>query len=189
MKHLTDYLQQLRQALDVLDLEQVAEVRERFAAARERDAQIFLCGNGGSGATASHLANDLGKGASLEQTRRFRVIALTDNVPWMTALANDVSYDVIFAEQLRNLLRPGDLLLAISGSGNSANIIRAIEAAKELGVETIGWTGFGGGQLAQLADRSIVVDSHHMGRVEDVHTILMHLICYHFMEVPDSAGG
>ncbi|MBT6149359.1 MAG: SIS domain-containing protein [Gemmatimonadetes bacterium] len=183
MTHLTDYLQQLRDALDALDLKQVELVRERFAAARERDAQIFLCGNGGSGATASHLANDLGKGASLGQGRRFRVIALTDNVPWISALANDISYDVIFAEQLRNLSRPGDVLLAISGSGNSANIIQAVDAARELGVESIGWTGFGGGKLAELADHSIVVDSHHMGRVEDVHTILMHLICYYFMEV------
>ena len=182
MKHLTDYLQQLRDALDALDLEAVRQVRERFTAARERDAEIFLCGNGGSGATASHLANDLGKGASLDQARRFRVIALTDNVPWITALANDISYDVIFAEQLRNLARPGDLLLAISGSGNYANIIQAVQAARELGVETIGWTGFGGGQLAQLADLSITVDSHHMGRVEDVHTVLMHLVCYYFME-------
>jgi len=182
MKHSKDYLQQLRDALDALDLRQVEDMREQFAAARERDAQIFLCGNGGSGATASHLANDLGKGASLDQARRFRVIALTDKVPWMTALANDISYDVIFAEQLRNLARRGDVLLAISGSGNSANIIQAVEAAKELGVETIGWTGFGGGKLAQLADRSIIVDSHHMGRVEDIHTILMHLVCYYFME-------
>ena len=179
MIHPTDYLQQLRDALDALDLKQVELVRERFAAARGRDAQIFLCGNGGSGATASHLANDLGKGASLGQGRRFRVIALTDNVPWISALANDISYDVIFAEQLR---KPGDVLLAISGSGNSPNIIQAVDAARELGVETIGWTGFGGGKLAGLADYSIVVDSHHMGRVEDVHTILMHLICYYFME-------
>ena len=110
--------------------------------------------NGGSAATASHRANDLGKGASYgRQGPRFRVIALTDNVPWITALANDVGYEVIFAEQLRNLGQPGDVLLAISGSGNSPNILAAVGVAKEIGMEVIGWTGFGGGELAEAADR------------------------------------
>ena len=130
------------------------------------------------------MANDLGKGASYGRDReqRFRVIALTDNVSWMTALANDVSYDSIFAEQLNNLGQPGDLLIAISGSGNSANVLNAVTVAKERGISTIGWTGFDGGGLQDQVDLAIVADSHHMGRVEDVHTVLMHLMCYYFME-------
>lgn len=183
MQHIQQYLTDLKTTLDALDPAQIKAVRDRVAALRERGGQLFLCGNGGSAATASHLANDLGKGASYgRQGPRFRVIALTDNVPWITALANDVGYEVIFAEQLRNLGQPGDVLLAISGSGNSPNILAAVGVAKEIGMEVIGWTGFGGGELAEAADLAIVADSHHMGRVEDVHTILMHLICYYFME-------
>ena len=124
-----------RGTLAALDLEAVESCRRQIAAARDRGSRIFLCGNGGSAATASHMANDLGKGASLGRPRqqRFRVTALTDNVPWMTALANDLDYDSIFAEQLRNLGEADDLLIAISGSGNSANVLNAVAAARELG--------------------------------------------------------
>ena len=184
MDHLQNYLSQLQHALAALDLQAVERARDLIADARERRGQVFLCGNGGSAATASHMANDLGKGASYgrQREKRFRVAALTDNIPWMTALANDVDYDAIFAEQLRNLGEPGDLLIAISGSGNSANVLNAVAVAGELGITTIGWTGFGGGMLKDRVDLAIVVDSHHMGRVEDVHTVLMHLMCYYFME-------
>jgi len=184
MKHTEDYLQDLQTALAALDVESIKAVREMFAATRGAGRQIFVCGNGGSAATASHLANDLGKGASYGRPKeqRFRVVALTDNVPWMTALGNDVSYDAIFAEQLLNLGQPGDLLLAISGSGNSRNVLEAVAVARERGMGTIGWTGFDGGELAGAVDLAIVADSHHMGRVEDIHTVLMHLICYYFME-------
>ena len=183
MQHIQQYLTDLKNTLDALDPARIKAARDIVAAVRERGGQLFLCGNGGSAATASHLANDLGKGASYgRQGPRFCVIALTDNIPWITALANDVSYDVIFAEQLKNLGQSGDVLLAISGSGNSPNILAAAAAAREIGMEVIGWTGFGGGKLADAADLAIVADSHHMGRVEDVHTILMHLVCYYFME-------
>ena len=128
------------------------------------------------------MANDLGKGASQSAAKRFRVVALTDNAPWITALANDVSYDVVFAEQLWNLGSAGDGLLAISGSGNSPNVLNAVEVAEKVGMETYAFTGFGGGRLAPACDLSIVVDSDHMGRVEDAHTVLMHVICYYFME-------
>ena len=126
MDHIRTYLEDLRAALDALDLEVVQEARQLIGSARDQGCQVFLCGNGGSAATASHMANDLGKGASYGRDReqRFRVIALTDNVSWMTALANDVSYYSIFAEQLNNLGQPGDLLIAISGSGNSANVLK-----------------------------------------------------------------
>jgi len=184
MGHITEYISDLRHALDALDLASVRQARQMIAQARDDGRQIFLCGNGGSAATASHMANDLGKGASYgrDQEHRFRVIALTDNVPWMTALANDVSYESIFAEQLKNLGQPGDLMIAISGSGNSANVLNAVTVAKERGISTIGWTGFDGGALKSMVDLAIVADSHHMGRVEDVHTVLMHLMCYYFMD-------
>ena len=173
MRHLRAYMDDLQSALGALDLEQVKAARDMVEAARNQGQQVFLCGNGGSAATSSHMANDLGKGASYGRQRRFRVIALTDNIPWMTALANDVSYAAVFSEQLRNLGSSGDLLIAISGSGNSMNVINAVEVARELGMGTIGWTGFDGGKLASIVDQP---------RVEDVHTILMHLVCYYFME-------
>jgi len=182
MDHSEDYLSQLKTALDALDLEAVRRARDWVGQTRLEGRQLFLCGNGGSAATASHLANDLGKGASYGRASRFRVIALTDNLPWITALANDVGYEAIFAEQLRNLGQEGDLLIAISGSGNSPNVLNAVRVAGELGMRSIGWCGFGGGKLAGMVDLPVVVDSRHMGRVEDVHAILMHLICYYFME-------
>ncbi|MBI2504856.1 MAG: SIS domain-containing protein [Candidatus Latescibacteria bacterium] len=184
MDHIKSYLIELNHALNTLDLAAVQQAREWVGETRRKGRQLFLCGNGGSAATASHLANDLGKGASYGKpaARRFRVVALTDNVPWMTALANDVGYESIFAEQLRNLGQEGDLLIAISGSGNSPNVLKAVEVAREQGMRSVGWCGFGGGKLAGLVDLPVVVGSHHMGRVEDVHAVLMHLICYYFME-------
>lgn len=188
MQHIEKYLTDLQTTISALDPVQIKAARDRIAALRERGGQLILCGNGGSAATASHLANDLGKGASYGRSGpRFRVLALTDNVPWMTALANDVGYDVVFSEQLRNLGQAGDVLLAISGSGNSPNILEAVKVAHEIGMEVIGWTGFGGGELAGVADLAIIADSHHMGRVEDIHTILMHVVCYYFMEEGDQA--
>ena len=184
MDFLKNYIDKLQLALSSLDLKTVEKSRSLVVNARERNSQIFLCGNGGSAATASHMANDLGKGASFgrEKIDRFRVTALTDNVPWMTALANDVHYESVFSEQLKNLGEREDLLIAISGSGNSANVLNAVATARDLGMISIGWTGFGGGKLAAEADTAIIVDSYHMGRVEDIHTVLMHLICYYFME-------
>jgi D-sedoheptulose 7-phosphate isomerase len=182
MDHIRHYLEELKTALDTLDLEAVQRAREWVGQARDEGRQLFLCGNGGSAATASHLANDLGKGASYGRPRRFRVVALTDNLPWITALANDVGYEAVFAEQVRNLGQAGDLLIAISGSGNSPNVLKAVQVARELGMRTVGWCGFGGGKLAGVVDLPVVVGSRHMGRVEDVHAIIMHLICYYFME-------
>ena len=179
MDHLTNYLEGLKEALANLDLEAVKRSRELLASARESGQQVFVCGNGGSAATASHLANDLGKGASYgRHSRRFRVIAL----------ANDVSYDSVFSEQLQNLGQPGDLLIAISGSGNSRNVLNAVEVARQKRMTTIGWTGFGGGELAGAVDLPVVVDSHHMGRVEDAHMIMTHLVCYFFMEEAGDGG-
>jgi D-sedoheptulose 7-phosphate isomerase len=144
--------------------------------AYQADRQIFVIGNGGSASTASHIACDLGKGTSLPGKRRFRVISLTDNVATMTAWSNDVCYEDVFVEQLKNLVNPGDLAIGISASGNSENVIRAIGHARAIGCKTIGWTGFDGGKLAQITDVSVVVDSHEYGPVEDVHLILNHVL-------------
>lgn len=182
MEYLRAYMHDLEQAAAKLDLGAVQRVRDACADVRRRGGRIFACGNGGSASTASHFVNDLGKGASHGRDRRFKVLALTDNTPWMTALANDVSYDEVFAEQLENFAEEGDLLIAISGSGNSVNVLRAVETARAHSMQTAGLTGFGGGKLAGMVDFPVIVDSHHMGRVEDLHMIIVHLICYYFME-------
>jgi D-sedoheptulose 7-phosphate isomerase len=185
MEHLKSYMGELQSVLAGIDLAAVKRVRDACEDVFTRGGRIFACGNGGSAATASHFVNDLGKGASYGREKRFKVIALTDCIPWMTALANDVSYDAVFSEQLENLGEAGDLLIAISGSGNSPNVLRAVEVAQARGMQTAGLTGFGGGKLAPMVDFPVVADSHHMGRVEDVHMIVVHLICYYFMEQGD----
>lgn len=176
------YLEDLKQVIEGVDASVMADIIARFGKARDEGKRIFAIGNGGSASTASHFVNDMGKGASVGREKRFKVIPLTDNVEWMTALSNDISYDDVYVEQLRNHAESGDVLLAISGSGNSENVIRAVRYANEIGCTTIGFTGFDGGKLKDLAETAIVADSDHMGRVEDLHLILQHLICYWYME-------
>ena len=183
---INDYITELQATISRLVPEQVQSVIDAFLEVRERDGQIFVIGNGGSAATASHLAVDLGKGASHDGQRRFRVMSLTDNVPWMSALSNDLSYSDVFAEQLKNFARPGDLLLAISGSGNSENVVRAVQYANSIGCDTIGFAGFAGGRLKQEARQCIVVESDHMGRIEDGHLILQHIVTYYLMSAQQS---
>jgi len=144
--------------------------------AYENARMIFLFGNGGSAALASHLACDLGKGTVNGSGKRFRVLSLTDNVPLMTAWANDVHYEDIFAQQLENYLRPGDVAFAISGSGNSPNVIRGLEAARRLGAQTLALTGFDGGRAKPLADLCLVVPSDSMQLIEDAHLCATHAI-------------
>jgi D-sedoheptulose 7-phosphate isomerase len=182
MPFAADYKTLLVETLDRLDLARIETAIEWFDQARREGRQIFVCGNGGSAATASHFACDIVKGASFGHEKRFRILALTDNLATITAYANDVSYDAIFAEQLRNFARSGDLVVAISGSGNSPNVVRAIETAKEIGCRTIAMTGRDGGKLAPLADLNIHAPSPHMGRIEDAHMIACHMIAYRFME-------
>ena len=176
MERIQAYISHLQGVLERLSIADVRRSIDLVMETYQGDRQIFVIGNGGSASTASHIANDLGKGASVSGVRRFRVISLTDNVATMTAWANDVSYDDVFVEQLKNLINPGDLVIGISASGNSENIIRAIHHAKAVGCKTIGWTGFGGGKLREMADVSVVVDSHDYGPVEDVHLILNHIL-------------
>lgn len=183
-----DYLKKSLKVMEGLDLDEVMELVQILAQARKAGNRIFLCGNGGSASTASHFANDLGKGASLGRPLRFRVTALTDNLPWITALANDEGYSEIFIEQLKNFARHGDALIAISGSGNSSNVIKAVSWANERGLVTIGLTGLPGGELRETAQHVILAQSHHMGRIEECHFLIQHLVAYYFMEMEPAAA-
>ena len=179
-----DYLRELKAVLDQLPLDAVAGAIAEFETAHAAGRQIFVIGNGGSAATASHMMNDLCKGTlghnpdaeGSAAWPRFRVIALTDNVSLMTAWANDADYNHVFSEPLRNLAQRGDLLVAISASGNSPNILAAVAAAQQLGLRVVGLTGFGGGKLAQQADVAVIVPSKEYGPVEDVHLIFDHIL-------------
>jgi D-sedoheptulose 7-phosphate isomerase len=171
-----EYLDLVAQALAELPEAKIQDVIDTLKAAHADGRQVILLGNGGSAATASHLACDLQKGLKEHTGKRLRASSVTDNVAVMTAWANDTSYENIFAEQLDSLLQPGDVVVAISGSGNSPNVIKAVQKANELGAITIGWSGFAGGKLAQVAQKSIVVNSDNMQRIEDVHMVLGHLI-------------
>ncbi len=162
-------------------LEAVRKIVPIFLKAREEDRTIFFIGNGGSASTASHFVVDIAKGTrpSLEPgtaKKRFRCLALNDNVPSVMAWANDTDYSRVFAEQLRNLAGPGDVLVAISGSGNSPNVLEAVRAARDLGLTTIGLTGMGGGKLKGMVDVPLVVPSNSMQHTEDVHLVVLHLL-------------
>ncbi|MDE2889750.1 MAG: SIS domain-containing protein [Gemmatimonadota bacterium] len=180
------YIRENERLLASLNPADIASVITLIRKARDSGRRIFAIGNGGSASTASHFVNDLGKGASLGRETRFKVIPLTDNVEWMTALSNDLSYEDVFVEQLKNFAERGDVLLAISGSGNSENVLRAVRFANGRGCYTVGFAGFGGGKLKDLVRRCIVVDSDHMGRVEDIHLVLQHIVCYYFMDAERS---
>jgi D-sedoheptulose 7-phosphate isomerase len=176
------YKTQLLNALESIDLGKVERAIEILGRAREEGRRIFVCGNGGSASTASHFATDLVKGASFGRTKRFRIMALTDSLPTITAYSNDVAYACIFEEQLKNFAEAGDVLVAISGSGNSPNVLRAMEYANAIGCSTIALSGRDGGKLGGLAQLNLQVSHAHMGRIEDAHVVMMHMIAYHFME-------
>ena len=176
------YRVQLLQTLSQVDAAKVAQAIQWLREARDHDRNIFICGNGGSAATASHFACDMLKGASYGQQKRFRILALNDSFPTLTAYSNDVGYDSVFVEQLKNFAQPQDVAIALSGSGNSANVVRAIEYANAVGCRTITLSGRGGGQLGPLGQLNIHVPEPHMGRIEDAHMMICHMICYYFME-------
>ena len=182
MGHVENYRAQLGAAINGLNDSDVVAWIKRLARARDEQATIFVAGNGGSAATASHFATDLGKGASYGKKEQFRVLALTDSIPTISAYANDVSYDVVFAEQLRHLGHASDLLVTISGSGSSPNIVAVIKTARELGMDVVALTGFTGGLSGPMADIHINVPSDHMGRIEDVHMALCHMAAFYFID-------
>ena len=176
------YKSDLFQAIESIDLTRVGRAIEILARARDEGRRIFVCGNGGSASTASHFATDLVKGASFGRSKRFRIMALTDSLPTITAYSNDVSYESVFVEQLKNFAQPGDVLVAVSGSGNSPNVLRAVEYAASIGCQTIGLSGRDGGALGKAAQLNIQVSHPHMGRIEDGHMVILHMISYYFME-------
>jgi D-sedoheptulose 7-phosphate isomerase len=171
------YLDELRAVLAMLDGAVVSQVISLLLRAYHDGTTVFVMGNGGSATTASHFACDLGKGLVTGDGRRFKVVALTDNVAMLTAWANDTHYERVFVEQLDNLLRPRDLVVGISASGNSPNVLRAMELARRRGATTIGLTGFRGGHLKALCDVCVVVPSAKMDQIEDTHLALQHLVC------------
>jgi D-sedoheptulose 7-phosphate isomerase len=185
MSFVSSYQARLLETLQTIDLAGVAQAIDWFDSARREGRSIFVCGNGGSASTASHFVCDVVKGASYNRGQRFRILALTDNLATLTAYSNDLSYECVFAEQLKNFAQPGDLLLAISGSGNSPNVLRAVEYANSVGCQTIAMTGRDGGKLGPLAKLHLHVAEPHMGRIEDSHMVMCHMIAYHFMEQPD----
>lgn len=170
-------------ALRSIKKEEVEKVISLFRKALDEDRQIFVCGNGGSAANASHFITDLGKGSSDKTYRRFRCQSLNDNVAWMTALGNDYDYSEVFSRQLMNLARRGDILMVMSVSGSSPNLVKAVEWAKSNGVMSIALLGGKKGALARIADHILVVDDLHYGRVEDAHMGICHMIAYAFMEI------
>jgi len=182
MNYPEQYKTALLEAIDRIDIGRVRQAIQWFEDARDQNRNIFVCGNGGSASTATHFTCDMVKGASYNRDSRFRIMALADSVATLTAYSNDLSYDCVFVEQLKNFAHPRDLVMCISGSGNSPNVLRAMEYANSIGCRTIALTGRDGGQLAPMAQLSVQVPVPHMGRIEDAHMIVCHMIAYHFME-------
>lgn len=182
MSFAEQYRTEVYRAIEAIDAALVSRAIDWFAEARANGRHIFVCGNGGSASTASHFACDIVKGASYKRDERFKILALTDSLPTLTAYSNDVGYDCIFAEQLKNFAQADDIVMCISGSGNSPNVVCAMEYANSVGCKTIALTGRDGGKLGPLAQLNIQVPVPHMGRIEDAHMIICHMIAYKFME-------
>ena len=177
-----DYLEDLTGLLPRLDTARITEAIDWMRIARDDGHTIFICGNGGSASIASQMVVDIVKGASFRKSSRFKMIGLTDSMATVTAYANDEGYDTVFVEPLKNFAQAGDLLIAISGSGNSENVLRAVEYANQIGCKTIGLTTGQGGRLRELAQLTLAVPSTHMGRLEDCFFVITHVLCYAFIE-------
>ncbi len=174
-----DYFERLQRMLAGVDLADIGRVADILYAAWTEGRTVYVIGNGGSAATASHMACDLSKGTTAPGRNRLRVVSLADNVAWLTAIGNDLDYDSIFTEPLENQFRADDVLVAISASGNSSNIVKAVEWANAHGGRTIAFCGFSGGRIRVLADVSVHFQSHDYGPVEDGHLILNHILVEH----------
>ena len=170
------YLAEMAALLLALPVPQIDQAIDLFWDNYENRRRVVFCGNGGSAATASHLPADFQKNMFLQGGRPWECLSLVDSLPLITAWSNDTEYAQVFSSQARTWLRPGDLLVAISGSGNSPNVLAAVEAAHDLGAITLGWSGFDGGKLAELAQHNIVVAKDNMQMVEDAHVVIGHLI-------------
>jgi D-sedoheptulose 7-phosphate isomerase len=185
MGYIEEYFEKLKRGIDSADAKLIdAAANELFSAWKNR-RNVFVFGNGGSAATASHMACDLNKTTlrNYEQKKRFRAFCLNDNVPTMTAYANDFGFENIFAEQMKNFIEKNDVVVAISASGNSPNVVKAVELAKKNGAKIIGFGGFKGGKLKEMSDIFIWFRGEHYGRVEDFHMILDHLLTERLKEL------
>lgn len=170
------YISEVSATLEGLPIENIAQVVKLLEEARLKAKRVFIFGNGGSAATASHFAADLSKGTISQGKPRIKAFALTDNIPLLTAWANDTAYENVFAEQLENFIERGDVAIGISGSGNSPNVLNGIKVARTKGATTIGFIGFDGGKLKEFVDIAIIVPNHNMKQVEDTHLLLEHVI-------------
>ncbi len=176
MDQIDRYLDEVTEMVRTLPRDDIRRVVGALRKARDEGCHVFIMGNGGSAATASHMACDLAKTSTGSGGARIRAIALTDNTPLVTAWANDSAYEDVFAEQLLNLVQPGDLVIAISGSGNSPNVLKAVDAARRVGATTVGFTGHPGGKLRDMVDMTVTVPSDRIEQAEDGHMILDHVI-------------
>lgn len=174
------YLDTLRETLDTLPRERLVELGDTLLRAYRRNKQVFTIGNGGSASLASHMAADLAKNTIGPNMRRFRIVSLNENASIVTAIANDQGYENVFAEQLSNVIRAGDVLIVVSASGNSPNVLKAMRYARSQSAEVVALLGFDGGEAANLADLPIVVSSRMYGVVEDCHLIINHILVEHF---------
>lgn len=182
INYIQNYLQGQKSTIDSIPVGEVFKLIQKFRNALDEDRQIFVFGNGGSGANASHFVTDLGKSASDKIYKRFRCLSLNDNVSWITAIGNDYQFEDVFKRQLENYAQPGDLVMVLSVSGNSPNLVSAIKWCKENNVHSIALVGANKGVLATMADHAIVINSVHYGQVEDAHMNICHIICYAFVE-------
>ena len=182
---IANYIEAEKAALDSIPIEKVESIILKFKEAHAEGRQIFLFGNGGSASNASHFATDLGKGSSDVLGKRFKVLSLNDNVSWMSAIGNDYSYEDVYLQQLENYGQAGDIVLTMSVSGSSPNLVKAFEWANANGLHTIALVGGKRGKLAELANETIVIDDTHYGRAEDCQMGIAHMLCYAFMEVDE----
>jgi D-sedoheptulose 7-phosphate isomerase len=176
MNDIRNYITVLQQTMDQLPVQLIAEAMDVLQLARAQGNQVFIMGNGGSASTASHFVCDLAKNTRHDHLPPFRVIGLTDNMALFSAYANDEGYENVFSKQLAGLIKPGDVVIAISASGNSKNVLNAMEEAHKHNVTTIGFTGFDGGRLGQMVDINIHVKSDIIEHVEDIHLMLEHMM-------------
>lgn len=172
------YFERVKTTLDMVDREALSQVMNLLEQSRLEDRQVFIMGNGGSAATASHFCCDFNKGISICKDKRYRMICLNDNIPTMMAYANDNSYQDVFVGPLQNFYRKGDIVIGISGSGNSENVVRAMRWAKEHGAVTVAFTGYDGGQLKQIAEYGVHVPVNDMQITEDLHMIFDHCMMH-----------
>lgn len=172
------YLNEEIEVMQKIDIQAVSKVIHVLEETRKNGSTVYICGNGGSASTASHFASDFNKGVSGYYEKKYHIVCLSDNTASLTAVANDIGYSEVFRVPLQGRLKKGDVLIAVSGSGNSENVVRAVQLAKEQGILVIGMTGYSGGRVKQLADISLHIPVRNMQITEDIHLILNHLMMY-----------